>query len=73
MEKNEISPAKLAILSEWDVWAKKYPPKAMGSNGMLFFEYLQQKRPDLLLDFKSSGDKWTIVHTWLLTARKVKR
>ena len=52
---------------------KKHPLKAMGSNGMLFFEYLRQKRPDLLLDFKSSGDQWTIVHSWLLTARKVKR
>ena len=39
---------------------------------MLFFDYLQQERSDLLLDFKSSGDKWPTIHAWLLAARKVK-
>jgi hypothetical protein len=33
---------------------------------------LQHRRPDLLLDFKTPGDKWQTVHAWLLSARRVK-
>jgi hypothetical protein len=39
----------------------------------LFFTYLQRERRDLLLDFKSTNDKWKIVHSWLLGVRRVKR
>jgi hypothetical protein len=71
--KIEFSPAKLAIILEWNNWAQEHPSQAKIADGLLFFTYLQEYRHDLLLDFKSRGDKWTMVHSWLLSARKVKR
>jgi hypothetical protein len=70
--KNEDSPAKLAILQEWDFWAKEHPEAASRSGSLRFFEYLKYRRPDLLMDFRASGDKWKTVRSWLRTARKVK-
>jgi hypothetical protein len=60
MKKEE---ARLAILSEYDRWAKKHPDDAIIMGGFLFFRYLQNERSDLL-DFRA-GDKWQIVHGWL--------
>ena len=56
--------ARLAILSEYDRWAKKHPDKAVMMGGFLFFRYLQNERSDLL-DFRGVGNKWEIVHGWL--------
>jgi hypothetical protein len=62
MKKEE---ARLAILSEYDRWAKKHPDDAIIMGGFLFFRYLQNERSDLL-DFRASDpDKWQIVHGWL--------
>ena len=61
MKKEE---AKLAVLSEYDRWGKKHPNDASMMGGFLFFRYLQKERSDLL-DFRSVGDKWQIVHGWL--------
>ena len=58
MAKDAVNPAKQAVIEEWNAWALKHPIKAIGSHGMLFFNYLEKERPDLLLDFKSSADKW---------------
>jgi hypothetical protein len=66
------SPAKLAVIREWDKWARRHPNDAKVSGGMLFFSYLQKERPDLLLDFKTPGNKWQTVHAWLLSARRLK-
>jgi hypothetical protein len=68
---DEDGPAKQAIIEEWDRWAIVHPTDARTAGGMLFFTYLQRTRPDLLVDFKSRGDKWQIVHSWLLSAGKV--
>jgi hypothetical protein len=70
--KNEDNPAKLGILHEWDFWAKEHPEAASLSGGLRFFEYLKNHRPDLLMDFRASGDKWKTVRSWLRVARKVK-
>jgi hypothetical protein len=72
MASDDNSPAKIAIIEEWNTWASKHPWEAKTGTGFLFFVYLKKFRPDLLLDFKSKGDKWQIVHTWLLSAGKVK-
>jgi hypothetical protein len=72
MAREEDNPAKRAILKEWDSWAQRHPSDANTSGGMLFFTYLQKNRPDLLLDFKSRGDKWQIVNSWLLQSGKLK-
>jgi hypothetical protein len=63
------NPAKVAIIQEWDAWSKTH---ADSTGGLLFFQHLQHRRPDLLLDFKTPGDKWQTVHAWLLSARRVK-
>ncbi len=68
--KDEASPAQIAIIEEW---AKKHPDRTRIAGGILFFNYLQDKRADLLLDFRSSGSKWETIHSWLLTAQKVRR
>ena len=73
MTKDEGNPAQQTVIEAWNPWALRHPIKATGSDGMLFFDYLQEERSDLLLDFKSSGDKWLTIHAWLLAARKVKR
>ncbi len=49
MAKKEDSPAKLAILHEWDRWAKEHPEAASPSGSLRFFEHLKNLRPDLLL------------------------
>ena len=66
------SPARRAIIEEWDAWALKNPDDAKRLDGMVFFTHLQRNRPDLLLDFKYQGDKWQMVHAWLQSARRVK-
>jgi hypothetical protein len=55
--------ARLAVISEYDRWAKKHPNEASVMGGFLFFRYLQNERSDLL-DFRA-GDKWQIVHGWI--------
>ena len=57
MAKHEDSPAKLAILQEWDFWEKEHPEAASLSGSLRFFEYLKNRRPDLLMDFRASDDK----------------
>ena len=61
VEKEE---ARLAIVSEYDRWAKKHPDEAIMMGGFLFFRYLQNERSDLL-DFRAIGNKWQIVHGWI--------
>ena len=61
MKKEE---ARLAIVSEYDRWAKNHPDEAVMMGGFLFFRYLQNERSDLL-DFRGVGNKWEIVHGWL--------
>jgi hypothetical protein len=52
--------ARRAILSEYERWAKKHPDDAAMMGG----RYLQNERLDLL-DFRSAGSKWQIVHAWI--------
>jgi len=56
--------ARRAVLSEYDSWAKNHPDDASIMGGFLFFRYLQTDRSDLL-DFRTAGNKWQIVHGWL--------
>jgi hypothetical protein len=67
------SSARRAIIEEWDAWALRNPDDAKRLDGMtVFFIHLKRNRPDLLLDFKNQGDKWQMVHAWLLRARRIK-
>ena len=70
MSRNEDSPAKLAVIREWDAWSLKHPGEANIHDCVHFFSFLEEERPDLL-NFQS-GDKWQDVHAWLLRDRRVK-
>jgi hypothetical protein len=62
--------AKRLIISEWRDWKKTRPPsdnKPTGTDALIFFGNLQSNHPELL-DFRYSGDKWQIVHSWLLSS-----
>jgi hypothetical protein len=67
--------AKRLLIQEWDQWIKKQriaPVKATGRDSLKFFFELQDARSSLL-DFRSKGgDKWLVIHTWLLSADRVK-
>ncbi len=60
--------AELQILSEWVDWWPSYlerGEKASGIDGVAFYAFLQKEKPHLL-DFGRKGDKWQIVHAWLV-------
>ena len=59
--------ARQAVVSEYDSWAKKHPNEASMMGGFLFFRYLQTDKSDLL-EFRAVGNKWQIVHGWILDA-----
>jgi hypothetical protein len=40
--------ARLAVLREYDRWAKGHPNDAKKMGGFVFFGYLKKERPDLL-------------------------
>ena len=60
--------ARRAVLSEYDSWAKKHPDQASVMRGFLFFRYLQTDKSDLL-DFRTAGSKWPIVHGCKISER----
>jgi hypothetical protein len=46
--------ARLAVLHEYDRWAKAHPSKAREMGGFVFFRYLEKEKPDLL-DFRGGA------------------
>ena len=63
--------AKRAILEEWRLWAAETNIKnANGRDGLRFFRFLERECKHLLA-FRASGDKWQVVHSWLLRAKLV--
>jgi hypothetical protein len=72
-QKSEDTEFKRNVIREWNNWAGKHVPadrKATGDDAMIFFQYLQHERSELL-GFKAKGDRWQIIHGWLLRERKV--
>src|SRR6266480_7851642 len=63
--------ARLAVLREYDRWAKDHPKDATKMGGYVFFGYLEKERPDLL-DFRPVGSKWQTVHGWLRHGGRLK-
>lgn len=61
--------ARGLIISEWRRWKQANAPDkhATGTDGFVFFGFLQREKPALLA-FRSGGDKWQTVHGWLLRA-----
>ena len=63
--------ARRQVVAQWPAWAKaNNVEKGTGADALLFFNFLQDKRPDLLA-FDGSDDKWQAVHGWLLNGRLV--
>jgi hypothetical protein len=63
--------ARLAVLREYDRWAKDHPNDAKKMGGFVFFAHLEKERPDLL-EFRAAGSKWQIVHLWLRHGGRLK-
>lgn len=64
--------ARIQIIREWHGWVEETHPDRLPSGNVAlgFYGHLQTNRPDLL-NFRASGDKWQVVHGWLLNARLV--
>jgi hypothetical protein len=71
MAKEEDTPAKRAVLREFDAWAVRQPDPAHLPDPIVFLAYVQRERPDLVLDCKYPGDKWRVIHGWLLREGRV--
>lgn len=69
--KKKKEDARLAVLREYDRWAKAHPSKAKEMGGFVFFRYLEKEKPDLL-DFRGGASKWQIVHLWLRHGGRLK-
>jgi hypothetical protein len=66
--------ALAAIGQEWDKWSKDHgvaTNEASGHDAFAFFSYLRQQRADRL-NFRPAGDKWPVVHAYLLRTKRVK-
>ena len=65
---------KSLVLQEWDRWLQNQPddPPATTARDTLKFFYELQDRRSPLLDFRPSrGDKWQVIHAWLLNEGRV--
>src|ERR1035437_7209781 len=62
---------KSLLLLEWDHWLQTQlidPPAPTARDTLKFFCELQDRRSPLL-DFRpSAGDRWQVIHAWLLNA-----
>ncbi len=64
------SHARPLIINEFMSWAKTYPEHGRRSeaDGLRFFQYVRDKKAELL-EFRSPGhDQWPIIRTWLFEA-----
>jgi hypothetical protein len=66
--------ALAAIGGEWDKWSKDHgiaSNNATGHDAFTFFGYVLQQR-NHLLDFRAiGGDKWQVVHDYLLRTKRI--
>jgi hypothetical protein len=65
---------KCLILVEWDRWLKSQPigPTTPNARDSLKFFYDLQDQRSPLLDFRPSrGDKWQVIHAWLLNEGRI--
>ncbi len=68
---------KSKVLEEWDIWAPKNLPaghKANGVDGLRFYSYLQEERPQIFIKFRSGrvrSDPWQTMRRWLVIAKKI--
>jgi hypothetical protein len=67
--------AKDLIIREWDRWVQTQSMisgRATGRDSFKFFLELEDAR-SVFLDFRTRchRDKWQIIHTWLLGARRL--
>ena len=49
--------ARLAVLREYDRWAKDHPNDAKKMGGFVFFAHLEKERPDLLISVPAANCK----------------
>ena len=67
--------AKRQIIREWDRWVQTQSIDSAGATGrdsFKFFLELQDARAAFLgFQTRNHRDKWQIIHTWLLGARRL--
>lgn len=63
--------ARRAIVAEFRNWARENVPGGTpnGRDGLRFYAHLQAHRGELLNFRYPGGDRWQIVHSWLLSER----
>ena len=61
--------AERRIIEEFLEWKSREIPgqRASGTHALGFFVELQKEKPELFR-FRHRGDKWQVVHAWLLRA-----
>ena len=67
------SEAEQQILRQWEIWSFSNVPagkKAKGAEALMFYGDIATNHP-ALLTFQSPGDKWQVIHGWLLQHGKV--
>jgi hypothetical protein len=71
MKKDE---AKDSSFRSGTIGRQNLPPgqRASGTDGLIFFGYLQMPHP-YLVELKASGDRWQTVHGWLSRESKITR
>lgn len=63
---------KSLILLEWDRWLQTQTLDPPTTRDTLRFFYELQDRRSPLLDFRPGrGDRWKVIHTWLVNERRV--
>jgi len=65
---------KSLLLLEWDRWIRTQPvdpPAATARDTLKFYCELQDRRSPLLEFRPRWGDKWQVIHTWLLNEGRV--
>jgi hypothetical protein len=72
MTKAEAKPRITRLFHEWASIKGKRVPYDSPDGGLTFFYWLQSDHPEVL-SFRSSADKWQVVHGWLLQAHLVMR
>jgi hypothetical protein len=60
--------SRLRVMQEWISWrdANGVTAEARGNDALRFYSHLQSNHPELLR-FRSSRDRWEVVHDWLLS------
>lgn len=70
MTQDQAKAIVLRLFRQWVSDNGKRLPHEAPEGGLLFYGWLGKEHPEAL-NFRATGDKWQVVHGWLLNARMV--